>query len=125
MKVPSAAMVTLPPPVVPNMPVVAATPPLGRSLLIRFVIRAEPTNGVAGEAVVPPVMTNGVWSRSGRGVGKESFPAGGGREMETACEPVQLIAVLVLVAVTVKLYTPVAVGVPLIAPLVESDRPVG
>ena len=46
-------------------------------------------------------------------------------EIENACEPVQLIAVLVLVAVTVKLNTPVAVGVPLIAPPLESDRPVG
>ena len=45
--------------------------------------------------------------------------------MENACKPVQLIAVLVLVAVTVKLNTPVTVGVPLIAPLLESDRPVG
>src|SRR3954470_23434075 len=46
-------------------------------------------------------------------------------EMENACEPVQLIAVLVLVAVTVKLNRPVTVGVPLIAPALESNRPVG
>ena len=62
MNVPSAAMVTLPPPLVANVPVVAATPPLGRSFAIKFVVRIELTNGVAGEVVAPPMMTNCVLS---------------------------------------------------------------
>src|SRR4051794_39859033 len=116
-------MVTLPPPLVAKIPGVAVTPPLGRSFAIRFVI--EPTNGVAGLAVVPPVMTNCVLSTMWLAAGYESPTATGAMEMENACEPVQLIAVLVFVAVTVKLNRPVTVGVPLIAPLLESNRPVG
>ncbi len=118
---PSAAIVTLPPPVVAKVPTVAATPPPGRSLPISVVV--EPTNGVAGEAVVPPVMTNCVLSTRWLPAGYESATATGAIEMENACEPVQLV--LESVAVTVKLNVPVAVGVPLNAPALESDRPVG
>ena len=121
MNVPSAAMVTLPPAVVLNVPAVAATPPLGRSLAIRFV--SEPTNGVAGETVVPPVMTNCVLSTMWLAALYVSPTATGAMLMENACEPVQRLTVSV--AVMVKLKTPVAVGVPLIAPPAESDRPVG
>src|SRR6185436_1557844 len=99
MKVPSAAIVTLPPPLVANVPVVAATPPDGASFVIRFV--TDPTNGVVGLVVVPPVMTNCVLSMMLLAAPYVSPLATGLMAMENAAAPVQPLAVSV--AVTVKL----------------------
>src|SRR5438874_6885771 len=121
MNVPSAAIVTLPPPVVANVPAVAATPPFGRSFAIRVV--REPTNGVAGLAVAPPVITNWVLSTMWLPAGYESPTATGAMAMENNCEPVHPFDVSV--AVTVKVKLPVVLGVPLIAPPLESERLVG
>ena len=68
-------------------------------------------------------MTNCVLSTIWLVAGYESPTATGAMEMENACEPVQLLAVSV--AATVKVKLPVTDGVPLIAPPLASERPVG
>src|SRR6185369_13123353 len=119
MNVPSAAIVTLPLCVVATVPATAATPPLGRSL--PMITPVSGTNGVVGDVVVPPVMTACVLFTR---LLKESLTHAGAMAMESVAEaPVQLV--LESVAVTTNVNVPVAVGVPLIAPPDESERPVG
>src|SRR5215468_3320382 len=117
MKVPSDAIVTLPPRFVEKVPVVRVTPPAGVSFPVSLALAAM--KGVDGDDVEPPVTTSCTlltwvvyWSK----------PAKGLTAMENCWEPVQL---RLSVAVTVKVKVPVAVGVPLNAPAVERVMPVG
>src|SRR6266850_1866701 len=109
MNVPSVSVVTLPPCVVGNVPATSVTPPAGRSLAM--MVPVSGTNGVAGDAVAPPVTTAWVLLTKLLYV---SPLAAGLTAIEKPAAPVQLLAVSV--AVTVKLKVPVAVGVPLMVP---------
>src|SRR5437773_1076089 len=53
MNVPSVRVVTLPLCVVANVPATRVTPPVGRSFAM--IVPVSGTNGVAGDAVAPPV----------------------------------------------------------------------
>src|SRR5581483_10973032 len=118
MKVPSAAIVTLPLCAVDVVVACTAIPPAGASLARTEPVRAM--KGVAGELVAPAVTTACVLLTRFE---YESLTAFGLMAFESDCEPVQLDAVSV--AVTVNVNVPVAVGVPLIAPFEASVRPVG
>src|SRR5437764_11865946 len=107
-------MVTLPPWVVENVPGTAVTPAAGWSFASREPVST--TKGVAGDEVLPPVTTASVLLTR---FAYASDAADGWMAIENAAEPLQLL--FVSVAVTVKANVPVAVGVPLIAPPLESE----
>src|SRR5258708_889258 len=120
MNVPSAAMVTLPPAVVANVPGVAVRP-AGRSLERMFV--AEVTAGVAGVDVVPPVMTNCVLSTMLLPAAYESpVTFGAMARLYVAPTPVHPLASVTLTVIGKR---PVWVGVPDKTPAEERERPVG
>src|ERR1051325_6934667 len=110
-------MVTLPPLDVANVPLLIVAP-AGASFAVR---RPDSgTAGVDGVAVAPPVTYACVLFTRSTYV---SFAANGGTAIENEPEPLQPYE---SVAVIVKLNVPVAVGVPVIAPVDElSERPGG
>ena len=111
MNVPSAAIVTLPPAVVAEVPAVTDIGDAGRSLAKTLADNA--TNGVDGDVVVPPVTTAWVLLTRLLYVSGAVF---GATVNETFFVPVQLPT---SVAVITALNVPVAPGVPVTAPLPE------